>query len=91
MEVKPDHRLVVAPRRGQRLATGEKAVVGGWGRLGNVGDGQHPDVARHHPLAVRRGDIRIYRRADTGRARAAERSGPRRRERSVRHPSALRL
>src|SRR5260370_40611294 len=39
METKPDHRLVTALAEGQRLATGTPAGVGGWGRLGNVGDG----------------------------------------------------
>jgi acetylornithine deacetylase/succinyl-diaminopimelate desuccinylase-like protein len=30
-------------------------VVGGWGRLGNVGDGKYPHVPRHPHRAVRRG------------------------------------
>jgi len=60
MEVKPDHRLVVALAEGQRLATGEKAVVGGWGRLGNVGDG---NILMSHGIPTVQygaGDIRIY-------------------------------
>src|SRR5947207_6187144 len=60
MEVKPDHRLVTALAEGQRLATGEKAVVGGWGRLGNVGDG---NILMSHGIPTVQygaGDIRIY-------------------------------
>ena len=44
MEVKPDHRLVTSLAEGQRLATGAPAVVGGWGRLGNVGDGNIDEI-----------------------------------------------
>ena len=39
MEIARDHPLVTAVAEGHRLASGTDAVVGGWGRLGNVGDG----------------------------------------------------
>src|SRR2546422_8570749 len=60
MEVKPDHRLVTSLAEGQRLATGAPAVVGGWGRLGNVGDG---NILMSHGIPTVQygaGDIRIY-------------------------------
>jgi acetylornithine deacetylase/succinyl-diaminopimelate desuccinylase-like protein len=60
MEVKPDHRLVTALAEGQRLASGAPAVVGGWGRLGNVGDG---NILMAHGIPTVQygaGDIRIY-------------------------------
>jgi acetylornithine deacetylase/succinyl-diaminopimelate desuccinylase-like protein len=60
METKPDHRLVTALAEGQRLATGTPAVVGGWGRLGNVGDG---NILMSHGIPTVQygaGDIRIY-------------------------------
>src|SRR5713226_620482 len=34
-----DHSLVAALAAGQEMASGAAAAVGGWGRLGNVGDG----------------------------------------------------
>src|SRR2546423_15641950 len=46
MEVKPDHRLVVALAAGQRLAARGPAVVGGWGRLRHVGGGNIPTSHR---------------------------------------------
>ena len=60
MEVKPEHKLVTALAEGQRLATGAPAVVGGWGRLGNVGDG---NILMSHGIPTVQygaGDIRIY-------------------------------
>src|SRR5438876_1119441 len=60
MEVKPEHRLVTALAEGQRLATGAPAVVGGWGRLGNVGDG---NILMSHGIPTVQygaGHIRIY-------------------------------
>src|SRR5207245_10216275 len=45
---------------GTRLATGSPAVVGGWGRLGNVGDG---NILMAHGIPTVQygaGDIRIY-------------------------------
>ena len=60
MEVKPDHPLVTSLAEGQRLATGAPAVVGGWGRLGNVGDG---NILMSHGIPTVQygaGDIRIY-------------------------------
>ncbi len=55
-----DHALVVALAAGQELASGERAIVGGWGRLGNVGDGNI--IAAHGIPTVQYGpgDIRIY-------------------------------
>jgi acetylornithine deacetylase len=55
-----DHALVSALAAGQELASGERAVVGGWGRLGNVGDGNI--IAAHGIPTVQYGpgDIRIY-------------------------------
>src|SRR6059036_2080068 len=60
MEVKPNHRLVTALAEGQRLAAGAPPVVGGWGRLGNVGDG---NILMAHGIPTVQygaGDIRIY-------------------------------
>jgi acetylornithine deacetylase len=55
-----DHALVSALAAGQELASGERAIVGGWGRLGNVGDGNI--IAAHGIPTVQYGpgDIRIY-------------------------------
>jgi acetylornithine deacetylase len=55
-----DHDLVAALATGQELASGAQAVVGGWGRLGNVGDGNI--IAAHGIPTVQYGpgDIRIY-------------------------------
>jgi acetylornithine deacetylase len=60
MEVPHDHPLVVALAEGQRLATGIPAVVGGWGRLGNVGDGNILRAAGIPTVQYGAGDIRIY-------------------------------
>jgi acetylornithine deacetylase/succinyl-diaminopimelate desuccinylase-like protein len=55
-----DHPLVEALAAGQELASGSQAIVGGWGRLGNVGDGNI--IAAHGIPTVQYGpgDIRIY-------------------------------
>ena len=55
-----DHALVAALAAGQELASGAPAIVGGWGRLGNVGDGNI--IAAHGIPTVQYGpgDIRIY-------------------------------
>src|SRR5882757_3767282 len=55
-----DHALVAALAAGQELASGAQAIVGGWGRLGNVGDGNI--IAAHGIPTVQYGpgDIRIY-------------------------------
>jgi acetylornithine deacetylase len=61
MSCAADHALVAALAAGQELASGERAIVGGWGRLGNVGDGNI--IAAHGIPTVQYGpgDIRIYR------------------------------
>lgn len=61
MEVPPDHPLVAALAEGQRLASGQPPVVGGWGRLGNVGDGNILQAAGIPTVQYGAGDIRIYR------------------------------
>jgi acetylornithine deacetylase len=55
-----DHALVTALAAGQQSASGAPALVGGWGRLGNVGDGNI--IAAHGIPTVQYGpgDIRIY-------------------------------
>src|SRR5260221_607140 len=55
-----DHDLVATLATGQQLASGTPAVVGGWGRLGNVGDGNI--IAAHGIPTVQYGpgEIRIY-------------------------------
>lgn len=54
-----DHTLVAALAAGQELASGERAIVCGCGRLGNVGDGKI--IAAHSiPVQYGPGDIRIY-------------------------------
>ncbi len=60
MECPPDHPLVTALASGQELAAGAPAAIGGWGRLGNVGDGNV--IAAHGIPTVQYGpgDIRIY-------------------------------
>jgi hypothetical protein len=60
MEVAADHPLVTALAEGQRLASGEPAVVGAWGRLGNVGDGNILNAAGIPTVQYGPGDIRIY-------------------------------
>jgi acetylornithine deacetylase len=55
-----DHALVTALAAGQQSASGAAAIVSGWGRLGNVGDGNI--IAAHGIPTVQYGpgDIRIY-------------------------------
>src|SRR5215472_14350555 len=56
-----DHPLVGALAEGQALASGRPAVVGGHGRLGNVGDGNIIQEALGIPtVQYGPGDIRIY-------------------------------
>jgi acetylornithine deacetylase len=71
MEVPAAHRLVTALAEGQRLAAGAPAVVGGWGRLGNVGDG---NILMAHGIPTVQygaGDIRIYKEWPTPDERVA--------------------
>jgi hypothetical protein len=57
-----EHPLVEALADGQTLASGEPAQVGGYGRLGNVGDGNIIAAALGIPtVQYGPGDIRIYR------------------------------
>lgn len=60
MSCAADHALVAALAAGQQSASSAPAVVGGWGRLGNVGDGNI--IAAHGIPTVQYGpgDIRIY-------------------------------
>jgi acetylornithine deacetylase len=60
MDVPRDHPLVAALAEGQQLATGAPPVVGGWGRLGNVGDGNILQAAGIPTVQYGAGDIRIY-------------------------------
>lgn len=60
MEVPRDHPLVAALAEGQRLASGREPFVGGWGRLGNVGDGNILHAAGVPTVQYGPGDIRIY-------------------------------
>ena len=60
MEIADDHPLVRALGKGHRLATGADAIVGGWGRLGNVGDGNILAAAGIPSLQYGAGDIRTY-------------------------------
>jgi acetylornithine deacetylase len=56
-----DHPLVVALAQGQTLASGQPAVVGANGRLGNVGDGNIIQELLGIPtVQYGPGDIRIY-------------------------------
>jgi len=60
MEIARDHPMVLALAEGHRLASGADAVVGGWGRLGNVGDGNILAAAGIASLQYGAGDIRTY-------------------------------
>jgi acetylornithine deacetylase len=60
METARDHPLVTALADGHRRASGAPAVVGGWGRLGNVGDGNIIGAAGIPSVQYGAGDIRIY-------------------------------
>jgi acetylornithine deacetylase/succinyl-diaminopimelate desuccinylase-like protein len=55
------HALVAALAAGQQLASGAPAIVGGWGRLGNVGDGNIIAAYGIPTVQYGPGDIRIYR------------------------------
>jgi acetylornithine deacetylase/succinyl-diaminopimelate desuccinylase-like protein len=60
MEIARDHPMVRALAEGHRLASGQDAVVGAWGRLGNVGDGNIIAAAGIPSLQYGAGDIRTY-------------------------------
>jgi acetylornithine deacetylase len=55
-----DHPLVQALAIGQQLASDKKAEIGGWGRLGNVGDGNIIAALGIPTVQYGPGDIRIY-------------------------------
>ena len=56
----PQHPLVEALAEGQSFASGQAASVGGWGRLGNVGDGNIIAALGIPTVQYGPGDIRIY-------------------------------
>ncbi|MGH9205878.1 MAG: M20/M25/M40 family metallo-hydrolase, partial [Acidimicrobiales bacterium] len=60
MECSRDNPLVVALAEGQLLASGQEPGVGGWGRLGNVGDGNIIATLGIPTVQYGPGDIRIY-------------------------------
>jgi len=61
MECAADHPLVRALAQGQTIASGTKAYVGAYGRLGNVGDGNIIQQVLGIPtVQYGPGDIRIY-------------------------------
>jgi acetylornithine deacetylase len=60
MDVPRDHPLVTALAEGHRLGSGAAAVVGGRGRLGNVGDGNILNAAGIPTIQYGAGDIRVY-------------------------------
>ena len=60
METPREHPLVLALAEGHRRASGEEPVIGGWGRLGNVGDGNILGAAGIPSVQYGAGDIRIY-------------------------------
>lgn len=60
MECAPAHPLVTALAAGQELASGSPASIGGWGRLGNVGDGNIIAAYGIPTVQYGPGDIRIY-------------------------------
>lgn len=60
MEAKRGHPLVEHLAEGQQLASGKQAYVGGYGRLGNVGDGNILAAAGIPTVQYGPGDIRIY-------------------------------
>lgn len=60
METPRDHPLVRALAAGHALASGAEAVVGAWGRLGNVGDGNIIQAAGIPSVQYGAGDIRTY-------------------------------
>jgi acetylornithine deacetylase len=60
MECKRGHPLVESLAEGQQLASGQEPHVGGYGRLGNVGDGNILAAAGIPTVQYGPGDIRIY-------------------------------
>jgi acetylornithine deacetylase len=60
MECRAENPLVTALAEGQSLASGERASVGGWGRLGNVGDGNIIASLGIPTVQYGPGDIRVY-------------------------------
>jgi acetylornithine deacetylase/succinyl-diaminopimelate desuccinylase-like protein len=60
MACRSDHALVTALAEGQTRASGSAASVGGWGRLGNVGDGNIVASLGIPTVQYGPGDIRIY-------------------------------
>ena len=60
MEVAKNHPLVTNLADGFRLAAGEEPLIGGSGRMGNVGDGNILAAAGIPSLQFGPGDIRIY-------------------------------
>ncbi|WP_426437090.1 M20 family metallopeptidase [Bradyrhizobium genosp. P] len=60
MACRSDHALVTALAEGQTRASGSVASVGGWGRLGNVGDGNIVASLGIPTVQYGPGDIRIY-------------------------------
>lgn len=61
MECPANSQLVAALAEGQSFACGQAATVGGWGRLGNVGDGNIIGELGIPTVQYGPGDIRIYR------------------------------
>jgi acetylornithine deacetylase/succinyl-diaminopimelate desuccinylase-like protein len=60
MACRSDHAMVTALAEGQTRASGSAASVGGWGRLGNVGDGNIVASLGIPTVQYGPGDIRIY-------------------------------
>ncbi|MGI9333812.1 MAG: M20 family metallopeptidase, partial [Gammaproteobacteria bacterium] len=60
MEIAAHDPLVTHLAQGHRLASNAEPVVGGYGRLGNVGDGNITAAAGIPSLQYGPGDIRIY-------------------------------
>jgi acetylornithine deacetylase len=60
MQCARDHPLVTALAAGQEHASGAPATIGGWGRLGNVGDGNIIAALGIPTVQYGPGDIRIY-------------------------------
>ena len=60
METPREHPLVAALAEGHRRAAGAEPHIGGWGRLGNVGDGNILGAAGIPSVQYGAGDIRIY-------------------------------
>jgi acetylornithine deacetylase/succinyl-diaminopimelate desuccinylase-like protein len=60
MECPLEHPLVTALAEGQASASGQEAMIGGWGRLGNVGDGNIIAALGIPTVQYGPGDIRIY-------------------------------